>query len=79
MSDNEIETHRQHKMATLLEAREHYRRCAACSSRPLVSSPSRSQLRSLQMAVRVADADLRLFNRKHPRPQGLRAVSGRSC
>ena len=65
MPDQEIEAHRKHKMTTLAEAREHYRRWAARTSRRL-GTLSEDQ-RSLQMAVRVAYADLRLFNREHPR------------
>ena len=52
-------------MTTLAEAREQYRRWAARTSRRF-GTLSEDQ-RSLQMAVRVAYADLRLFNQKHPR------------
>jgi hypothetical protein len=77
MSDEQIEADRQHKMATLVEAREHYRRLAARCSRQLAGTHSKGQLRSLQMALRVADADLRLFNKKHPRQEVRRSVSSR--
>jgi hypothetical protein len=75
MPDEEIEAHRQHKMTTLAEAREQYRRWAARTSRRL-GALSEDQ-RSLQMAVRVAYADLRLFNQKHPQLGSPRSVPTR--
>src|SRR5580704_7780288 len=66
-NSDEIEDLRQQKMTALREAREAYRHSMLEPARPDLGSLFAGRRSKLQGAVKAAEAELRQFDRDHPR------------
>jgi hypothetical protein len=67
MTNDQVETLREQKMTALREAREAYRQSVTEPDRSELGSLFAGRRSKLQVAVKAAEADLRLFNLEHPR------------
>ena len=67
VTNDEVEMLREQKMAALREAREAYRQSVVEPDQSELGSLFAGRRSKLQVAVKAAEADLRLFNLEHPR------------
>jgi hypothetical protein len=67
ITNDEVEMLREQKMTALRETREAYRQSMTEPDRSELGSLFAGRRSKLQVAVRAAEADLRLFNLEHPR------------